>query len=893
MKTLTRLIIHGPPDHIFSKTLLEKSQNANSEIEVEIYESWEDLKSKLPHLAEATLLLINANEKTGVQILNHQPKSRVLICRGGEKEFQPTLTLVRTDNNHQYFLFESWDDFVSKIIDTPIRLNPLVSATTDQNLFRMNLHNRPNLAERQKIMISQKFFWFSVYFSKHYLRWFREWTETVMYMRWQADINLSEKGKIKRLIIPFANIFKGELIFREGEKIIFQIYGNGVQPGKCSGTIISSDEESLEIILEKALPRKVINQFRVITKGANILSQTMGSYRNSCSGYSDLSQADFIYQQEDHFNRPEDFLRGYLPNHNPLHLPIPHLKLDGPSRAILYDESQTQALLDMLGPSYLSLIEGGPGTGKTTLTAVAIKQLILSKRIVLLSSHSNKGLDNLLESLMEHVDEKLIFRLGNNPDLISSEKVKRLHRHYRFEKQVKAAEKAWRKKWEDQNIKEEYWPKFRADEYALLFENDLLWQMICSGKSFVLATTINSAVFDKQLGALIHQTENIWKANIEKLAIKKTETNPLFDLPPAAVKHMLADPKAYRPSFSIDVTIIDEATKARFYEIVPLLKRTNYKLILIGDTDQLGNISISPEASEEIMEMVREECDYYGTGLSAPTKQNFSHSQFTIYPKRKTKDDHSLVPIKSCGEEVLSWYQCFADGVFFSLLQNGNLVSEKLNVNRRSLESITKFLNQVFKKNMKIGRFNPRSQGSVTFLDVKGDEERIKTSYKNRQEKNLVVDEVIKFFKKQQSQKGAINLKSLGVIAMYRGQIGAIKESLRKELLFNPAFNGLVVPENIDQTLKEMVNTVDAFQGSERETIILSLVRANTDGRIGFNTDIRRIYVALSRAKGDLIIIGDSSTFLQSPELKIKKVFGGILNYTQTKKNYSRKTKIK
>ena len=56
------------------------------------------------------------------------------------------------------------------------------------------------------------------------------------------------------------------------------------------------------------------------------------------------------------------------------------------------------------------------------------------------------------------------------------------------------------------------------------------------------------------------------------------------------------------------------------------------------------------------------------------------------------------------------------------------------------------------------------------------------------------------------------------------------------------------------------INTVDGFQGQERDVILISLVRANEDGQIGFLNDLRRMNVAITRARMKLIILGDAST---------------------------------
>jgi len=61
------------------------------------------------------------------------------------------------------------------------------------------------------------------------------------------------------------------------------------------------------------------------------------------------------------------------------------------------------------------------------------------------------------------------------------------------------------------------------------------------------------------------------------------------------------------------------------------------------------------------------------------------------------------------------------------------------------------------------------------------------------------------------------------------------------------------------------VNTVDGFQGQERDIIIISMVRSNEEGQIGFLRDLRRMNVAMTRARMKLIILGDTHTLTQHP----------------------------
>ncbi len=64
------------------------------------------------------------------------------------------------------------------------------------------------------------------------------------------------------------------------------------------------------------------------------------------------------------------------------------------------------------------------------------------------------------------------------------------------------------------------------------------------------------------------------------------------------------------------------------------------------------------------------------------------------------------------------------------------------------------------------------------------------------------------------------------------------------------------------------VNTVDGFQGQERDVIVISMVRSNDEGQIGFLRDLRRMNVAITRARMKLIILGDASTMTRHPFYK-------------------------
>ena len=92
---------------------------------------------------------------------------------------------------------------------------------------------------------------------------------------------------------------------------------------------------------------------------------------------------------------------------------------------------------------------------------------------------------------------------------------------------------------------------------------------------------------------------------------------------------------------------------------------------------------------------------------------------------------------------------------------------------------------------------------------------------------------------------------TIGIISPYRGQVRLI--------------NSLMTPEQKSRVASLDIDTVDSFQGSECDAIIISLVRSNSDQEIGFLKDIRRMNVAITRARRKLIIIGDGSTIASHP----------------------------
>ena len=118
----------------------------------------------------------------------------------------------------------------------------------------------------------------------------------------------------------------------------------------------------------------------------------------------------------------------------------------------------------------------------------------------------------------------------------------------------------------------------------------------------------------------------------------------------------------------------------------------------------------------------------------------------------------------------------------------------------------------------------------------------------NKQEAVLLVEQLQNYIEKISKERVLDESIDFGLISPYKSQVQYIRGLIKRNAFFKP-FRKLIT-----------VHTVDGFQGQERDVIMISLVRANEQGNIGFLNDLRRMNVAITRARMKLIILGDAST---------------------------------
>ena len=123
----------------------------------------------------------------------------------------------------------------------------------------------------------------------------------------------------------------------------------------------------------------------------------------------------------------------------------------------------------------------------------------------------------------------------------------------------------------------------------------------------------------------------------------------------------------------------------------------------------------------------------------------------------------------------------------------------------------------------------------------------------NKEEAQLTLLTLAEYFVRIGRQRIIDERIDVGIISPYRAQVQYLRHLIKRTDFYKP-FRKIIA-----------VNTVDGFQGQERDIIVISMVRSNEEGQIGFLRDLRRMNVAITRARMKLIILGDSATLTRHP----------------------------
>lgn len=224
--------------------------------------------------------------------------------------------------------------------------------------------------------------------------------------------------------------------------------------------------------------------------------------------------------------------------------------------------------------------------------------------------------------------------------------------------------------------------------------------------------------------------------------------------------------------------------------------------------------------------------------------------------------DHCQLP------PTIQSYRAAREGLALTLFEKAiqrNRADIMLTEQYRMNKSIMEFPNRHFYKNeltanSKVSDWTVfPNDAPVEFIDTAGcgffEQVNNKSkSARNHKEMKLLFKHLSMYFDSIEIPYYIDDIENIGIISPYKAQVSMMQETFGQTKMFS---------EDIAQ--KIAVNTIDSFQGQERDIIYISLVRSNKKGEIGFLKDTRRMNVAMTRARKKLVVIGDSSTIGKHP----------------------------
>jgi len=475
------------------------------------------------------------------------------------------------------------------------------------------------------------------------------------------------------------------------------------------------------------------------------------------------------------------------------------------------NQSQKNAVENALAAEDMYLIQGPPGTGKTLTAVELIAEAVEKGDKVLATADSNTAVDNLLELLAEK--DLNVIRVGH-PIRVN----KKLREHTLDEVVLEHQDYLEAEKLRDEvsdliNRQESYiYPggKYRRG----LSDQEIKNYAEKDLEHHVRG--ISPEVID-EMASWLELQEKIDKyfKEIERLENKAVEE--LLDQADVICTTNITAGSELLENRRFDLSLIDEATQAsQPAALIPYLKAK--KTILIGDHKQLPPTVVNQEAAEDGLRtsLFEKLIEVYQAELSSLLEIQYRMNREIMGFSSIYFYDNSLKAAESVVEQKLS--------------DLGLKISNDSCFTEKSL----------------------KSEYPLVFLDTKEmkAEERSfegSNSYDNPVESEIVLDIL------DRALKSSLTEDDIAVITAYKDQVDLINQHNKFK--------------NVE------IDTVDAFQGREKEMIVFSAVRSNQDKNIGFLRDLRRLNVALTRAKRKLIFIGDSSTICQHD------VYDNLLKY--------------
>lgn len=502
------------------------------------------------------------------------------------------------------------------------------------------------------------------------------------------------------------------------------------------------------------------------------------------------------------------------------------------------DFPQTTAVQKALNAESIAIIQGPPGTGKTNVIIEIIRQILkendrnveLEPKKILLVSQSHPAVDKMIEDLIRDCNKQ--------PDLLRIGRDEKLNEEVREDYALSYVKEKWVKRVRENC--EQYANNLLSEIGIEKGEFDQYYQEKEKGK---IANERRENIDKEYIRKFEEKTSGIKSERIRKILeiqkewteqIARCEETELYIIKStiiiAGTCTGFISNKIIK-GVNFDYVIVDEAAKATFPELAVSLNKA-HKIILVGDHQQLP-----PVLDTDIIYANSDKLD----------EEKLAHGIFEkLYDMFPDENKHRL----TIQYRMHPTIGTLISHVFYDdEIQNG-------------IEALERQLNIPGYEDVAIEWISTSSRTEKERYE-KEYKSGGRKSYKNDLERKIIKQKLLELDKK-------INKKiKVAVITAYSPQKYIIS-TMVKQLSF--------------QNLSVEVDTVDAFQGSQKDIIIYSTVRSSDNPhKIGFLKSAARLNVAFSRARCLLIIVGDLN-FLDNDKIRPKKFFE-IADYIKNHNN--------
>lgn len=619
-----------------------------------------------------------------------------------------------------------------------------------------------------------------------------------------------------------AGVFLGDTVYTKETKFVFE----KKKKGKNKYQLIyigNYDEDCLvedHVVLKVRFLRK---PDRLPQKGTICLdySENLINIERQLDALDNIERDNYSCQ----YNLKEIFAGVTQPSTSLLHGKIRFFnpKLDLP---------QKTAVEKALNSESLTIIQGPPGTGKTNVVIEIIRQILkmntdypdLPEKKILLVSQSHPAVDKMLDDLIQQSEDK--------PNLIRVGRDEKLNDEIREEfglnyvkdnwvAQVRVnctelAESYCKELGVSYSEFEEYYREYEK-QFIANIDRDTIDQQLIDG--FVDKTSTPS----KEKIRKILEIQKQWGERLpqcEEVDLYIIKSTTII----AGTCTGFISNRVIRGA-EFDYVIVDEAAKATYPELAVSFAKAE-KIILVGDHKQLP-----PVLDTEIIEANKDtiHAEDLAEGLFEKLYNNFPEAN-----KHRLTIQYRMHPV--IGSLISK--------VFYeNEIQNGT-PKEQRNTGISCYDDVA--IEWITTSNLSPSRRYEKRVGNAA-----------NATYKNNAELDIIKNKL------RELDSLATRTIKVGVITAYRAQKSAIKDMVKQQNF---------------EYLQVEVDTVDAFQGGQKEIIIYSTVRSSDNPkRIGFLRSEARLNVSLSRAQSLLIIVGDL-TFLNNPQIQGNK-FPEIIEY--------------